>query len=39
MKTANTFTQGVSLMKAIIEKMDGINKWLKRFIVEVLGLL
>src|SRR5690606_34810762 len=38
MKTTDAFTQGVSLIRAIIEKMDGINEWRRRFIVEVLML-
>lgn len=38
MKTTDAFTQGVSLMRAILDKMDGINEWRKRFIVEVILL-
>ena len=38
MKTTDAFTQGVSLIRTILDKMDGINEWRKRFIVEVILL-
>ena len=38
MKTTDAFTQGVSLIRTIIDKMDGINEWRKRFVVEVILL-
>lgn len=38
MKTTNAFTQGVSLIDTILDKMPGINRWRRRFIVESLML-
>ena len=38
MKTTNAFTQGVSLISTILNKMPGINEWRRRFIVETFML-
>lgn len=38
MKTTDAFAQGVNLIGTIIEKMDGLNEWRRRFISDVLML-
>lgn len=38
MKTTDAFAQGVNLIETIIEKMDGLNEWRRRFISDVLML-
>jgi len=35
MITQDAFTSGKSLIGAILQKMDGINKWQKKFFIEV----
>ncbi len=38
MKTTDAFTQGVSLISTILNKMPDLNKWRKRFILETMML-
>lgn len=34
MKTTDAFTSGQSLIRTILQKMDGLNEWRRRFIIE-----
>ena len=38
MKTTNAFTKGYSLIETILGKMNGMNAWRRRFIIESLIL-